>query len=50
MSVAQVHQVFGAPESEEIDAREKSLIYRGQFYMVFEFELPTGRLLTWSVF
>lgn len=45
----QVRELFGPPESEEDDARDKTLIYpRGQFYMAFEFEKATGRLLTWS--
>jgi hypothetical protein len=48
-SAAHVRELFGPPESEEDYARDNVLTYpRGRFYMTFEFDQPTGRLLTWS--
>ena len=51
-SVARVRDLFGPPKSEHDSPRDKTLTYcylRGRFYMEFEFEQSTGRLLTWSV-
>jgi hypothetical protein len=42
---AQVRNRFGPPDTDE----EHTLVYpRGRYYMTFEFDPPTGKLLTWS--
>lgn len=46
MTVEMVRKVFGTPGSEDIDDRKQTLTYPGAHYMAFEFELPTGQLLT----
>jgi len=51
-SVAEVCELFGPPKSEHDSPRDKTLtlVYLwGRFYMEFEFDRSTGRLLTWSV-
>ena len=49
-SLTQVQQYFGPPECEDNDISHKALTYRqGRFYMKFEFEQATERLLDWSV-
>ncbi len=51
-TVADVCELFGPPKSEYDYPREKTLVYcyhLGSFAMEFEFELATGKLLTWSV-
>ena len=49
-SLAQVKQYFGPPEAEDNDISVKALDYRQRgFYMKFEFEHATEKLLDWSV-
>jgi hypothetical protein len=48
-SAARVRELFGPPESEENGARDTTIVYpRGRYYMTFEFDRSSGRLLTWS--
>src|SRR5436190_23765669 len=48
-TAAQVRQWFGAPESEDDGPGSRTLTYpQGRYYMGFEFDPSTGRLLGWS--
>ena len=50
--IADVRELFGPPKAEYDYPRDKTRVYcyhLGRFAMEFEFELATGKLLTWSV-
>lgn len=51
-NVSRIRDLLGPPTSEHDSPQDKTLTYsylHGRFYMEFEFEHSTGRLLTWSV-